>query len=195
MRDPNYRPANIEFDVASDGTNIPETFGEFESADEAAKFIGSTFIAINNGMTVARHMDIKEKTELRKEYSDVLENLLPAREMELIIATQEHNTAKDHMTDCKEVVNATITQVKSLATEVKRGLVDMSLDPLFTWRIPYRGRYYFYTYMDKQIKLCAIRDIPEYEKGDIWNAMATNDEIIETNFMNGKTEPQAGKKK
>jgi hypothetical protein len=33
MRDENYRPANIEFDVAHDGTPVPMTFGEFATAE------------------------------------------------------------------------------------------------------------------------------------------------------------------
>lgn len=61
MRDENYRPANIEFDVAPDGSNVPMTFGEFATAEEAAKFLGNNLTAINQAITVARHMDMKEK--------------------------------------------------------------------------------------------------------------------------------------
>jgi hypothetical protein len=68
MKDEFYRPAIIEFDVAHDGTNVPETFGEFETAEDASKFLGQNFTCVNQSLTVARHMDIKEKTDLRKEY-------------------------------------------------------------------------------------------------------------------------------
>lgn len=192
MRDLNYRPANIEFDVAHDGSNIPETFGEFASAEEAIKFMGGTFIAINHALTAARHMDIKEKTEIRRDYNDILENELPSKERELIAATQEYSSAKKKKEDCQELVNAALYEAKSLAYEVKRGLIDMQLDDIYTWRLPYKGRYYFFTYMDKQIKLCAIRDIPEYEKGDLWNAMADNEKVIEENFINVQTPTQEG---
>lgn len=195
MRDPNYRPAVIEFDVAHDGSNIPETFGEFATAEEAVKFMGGTFIAVNHALTVARHMDIKEKTEIRRDYNDILENELPSKERELVVASQEYNTAKKKKEDCQELVNAALYEAKSLAFEVKRGLVDVQLDDMFTWRLPYKGRYYFFTYMDKQLKLCAIRDIPELEKGELWNSMADNEKVIDTNSLDGKTEPQKGPKK
>ena len=67
-----------------------------------------------------------------------------------------------------------------LAAEVKRGLVDIRLDELFTYRVTYKGRYYYYTYMDKQLKLCLIRDIPEFEKSELWNSMAQNEEFIDS---------------
>jgi hypothetical protein len=196
MRDENYRPANIEFDVAHDGTNVPLTFGEFATADEAAKFLGNNLTAINQAITVARHMDIKEKTDIRREYNDLLENILPSKEKELSAATTVFNEAKRKMSDATEMVNATLSEAKALAKEVKRGLVDMQLDDMFTTRIPYRGRYYFFTYMDKQLKLCSIRDIPEHEKTEIWNVMAANEEFVDNNFgADVKVAAQVGEEK
>lgn len=193
MRNEDYRPANIEFDVALDGTNVPLTFGEYETADEAAKFIGSNFTAINQAITVGRHMDAKEKHELRHEYNDLLENILPSRESELSKAMTEYAAAKKKMTELQEMVNATVTEVKSLAYEVKRGLIDMRLDDLYTVRIPYKGRYYFYTYIDKQLKLCAIRDIPDNEKNELWNVMAANEEFIDNHFTKETAEIENAK--
>lgn len=192
MRDENYRPANIEFDVAHDGTNIPESFGEFDTAEDAAKFLGKNFTSINQAMTVARHMDQREKQEIRKEYTEILENKLPVYEREMSIAAAEFSDAKKKLADATEMVSATISEAKSLAKEVKRGLVDIRLDDLFTSRIPYKGRYYFFTYIDKRLKLCAIRDIPEHEKGEIWNSMAKNDEFIDNNFSDVENPTQEG---
>jgi len=192
MRDENYRPANIEFDVAHDGTNIPESFGEFETAEEAAKFLGKNFTSINQALTVARHMDQREKQDIRKEYTEILENKLPVYEREMSIAAAEFSDAKKKLSDATEMVSATISEAKSLAKEVKRGLVDIRLDDLFTSRIPYKGRYYFFTYIDKQLELCAIRDIPEHEKGEIWNSMAKNDEFIDNNFADVEAATQEG---
>jgi len=47
MKEENYRPATIEFDVAHDGSNVPESFGEFETAEAAMKFLGTNFTSIN----------------------------------------------------------------------------------------------------------------------------------------------------
>ncbi len=179
-----YRPANIEFNVAHDGTMMPETFGEFESAELCAKFVGSNLISINQGITVSRHMDAREKRELRECYNDVLENELPRLEKELSVAASELNDAKRKNSDAQSMVDAAIVETKALAQEVKRGLKPMNLDENYTHRVSYKGRYYFYTYMDKQLKLCKISDVPESEKGEIFSQMAENERFIEEKFGN-----------
>lgn len=199
-----YRPAYIEFDFAHDNSNMPESFGEFENAEQAAKFIGANLVSINQGKTVARHMDNFEKNEIRKEYNDILENITPTREKELSKATLEFNEAKRNLDIAKENVNAAINRVKALAIEVKRGTKEIKLDELFTSRVAYRGRYYFYTFIDGSLRLCDIRDIPESEKSEIWNQMAGNEQFIDDHFGidyevtkidfigNGTTESQEG---
>lgn len=179
MKDENYRPAVIEFDVAHDGSLAPETLGTFPTAEEAAKYIGKNLVVVNQALTVSRHMDNKEKNDLRREYSDILENILPVHAKDLSRAENQLAEAKKMQKAAEELYNGTVTSAKQLAAEVKRGLVDIKLDELFTYRVTYKGRYYYYTYMDKQLKLCLIRDIPEFEKSELWNSMAQNEEFID----------------
>lgn len=186
LKEENYRPANIEFDMAHDGSNMPESFGEFQTAEDVSKFLGNNLVSINHALTVARHMDFKEKTEIRQEYNDILENRLPIYEKELSAANQKLAEAKRVVANAQEMVNAATTEAKSLAIEVKRGVKDIKLDDNYTSRIAYRGRYYFYTYIDGKLQLCAIKDIPESEKSEIWNQMAGNETFIDDNF--GKKE-------
>jgi hypothetical protein len=162
--DQEYRPKVIEFVVEEDSTNMPESFGEFETADEAGKFIQGNLTAINHGLTVNRHMDAFEKKEIRKEYNDILENRLPVLERDHSLATSELNDAKKKEKNAAEMVRASENEAKILAREVKAGVKGINLDELFTFKIPYRGKHYFYTYMDGELKLCKIRDIPESER-------------------------------
>ena len=178
----NYRPKYIEFDFAHDNSDMPHSFGSFENAEEAAKFIGSNFVSINQSMTVIRHLDNFEKNEIRKQYSDVLENELPTKEKDLARANIELAQAKKELQIAIENVNAALNKVKALAIEVKHGVTDIKLDELYTYRIAYKSKYYFYTYIDAELRLCAIRDIPESEKGEIWNQLAGNEEFIDNHF-------------
>lgn len=194
MKDENYRPAVIEFDVAHDGSLAPETLGTFQTAEEAAKYIGKNLVVVNQALTVSRHMDNKEKNDLRREYSDILENILPVHAKDLSRAENQLAEAKKMQKAAEELYNGTVTSAKQLAAEVKRGLVDIRLDELFTYRVTYKGRYYYYTYMDKQLKLCLIRDIPEFEKSELWNSMAQNEEFIDSlaiNKMEEQTDQQS----
>ena len=149
----NYRPSYIEFTVSPDETPVPENLGKFDNADEAVLFMQKNFFSLNAGITVNRHMDNYEKNELRKKYNDILENLLPKFEQELRDAMQEYNAAKAVKENAIEQVNVYTNQAKATAVEVKRGLVEMRLDELFTWKIPYKGRYYFFTFIDNEIRL------------------------------------------
>jgi hypothetical protein len=175
----NYRPKVIEFNVAEDDSLMPGTFGEFETAEEANKFIGGNFVSTSQSMTVARHMDNVEKKLLREKYENVLENVLPINESKHTDLANELSELKRKEKDAAELVSATMTEVKGLSQEVKRGLREMNLDENYTSRIAYKNRFYFYTYIDKALTLCKIKDIPEHEKSEIFNDSAANEEFIE----------------
>lgn len=182
MKDEFYRPKHIEFNVTNDGTLVPGNLGNFEDAELAAKFMADRFTFINQKVTVSRHIDQKEKQMLRDEYIEIMENIIPVKEKELSVAENNLTQAKKEQKNALEAYNVTISEARNKANEAKRGIRDMDLDEKFTYRIAYKGRYYFFTYIDKEIKLCMIRDIPEYEKTEIWNQMAANEEYIEKAF-------------
>ena len=184
----NYRPMNIEFDVAHDGSEMPETFGEFLTDKDMLQFVNENFVAVPYSITVARHMDNYEKNQLRKEYNNILEDIMPAHEKRLANAHIQLEEAKKAFKDATELVNSEFTKSKELAREVKRGLVEMNLDEQFTYRMAFRGRYYIYTYIDKEFKLCKIKDIPESEKTEIWNSMTKNEEFVNLYFSRNAKE-------
>jgi ElaB/YqjD/DUF883 family membrane-anchored ribosome-binding protein len=186
-----YRPATIEFAVTIDETPVPENIGGFETADEALIFMQKNFFSTNQAITVNRFMDNFEKSELRKKYNEILENIMPVIEQLARDAVEEFNDAKKKKEDAIETVNVYTNQAKAIAVEVKRGLVDMQLDELFTWKLPYKGRYYFFTYIDKNIRLVKISDMTESEKTELFSQGKINEEI----FENGEASKKIGKKK
>lgn len=95
--------------------------------------------------------------------------------------------AKQTASAAAETVSATLTEVKALSAEVKRGLKEITLDENFTYKVAFKGRYYCYTYIDKQIRLVRIMDIPEHEKGEIFSSSAANELFIDEKY--GETKP------
>ena len=175
-----YRPANVEFEVANNSI-LPENLGTFKTADEANKALKDYFTVSSNA-TVFRFMDNFEKNEIRKEYAELLEVRIPLLERDLDKATSEFQRAKKNLAEATEAVNARLNETKALAMEVKRGVKEISLDEMFTHRIPFEGKYYFYTFIDNQLKLCKVSDIPSDEKADLFNAMNNNDSVITERF-------------
>lgn len=182
MKDEFYRPVNIEFDTTNDGSGVPDSLGEFSDYAEVINFLGNNFTSLNQPVTANRLMDTHEKVELRKEYTEILEDILPKFGSALSKAEVELSAAKENQKRALEAYNVTIQNVKDTASRIKRGLVEMNLDEKFTSRLAYKGRYYFFTFIDKQLKLCKIKDIPEFEKTEIWNQMSANEEFIDTKF-------------
>jgi hypothetical protein len=176
MTKEDYKPAWIEFNVADD--SVPQSLGEFEKIDDARKFINDNAVAIPISITAQRHMDAFEKRQIRESYQEVLEDTLPKLEREYSIALGKLNEAKRLEKEASEMMNAAITEAKLLAKQVKAGLVDMKLDELATFRIPYKDKYYFYTFIDNHLKLCAVRDIYESEKKELWTAGVDNSKLF-----------------
>ena len=191
MEKSNYRPAHIEFDVATDGSPVPEMLGTFETADEVILHMQKNFFSTNQSITVNRFMDNFEKSELRKHYNDILENMLPKFEQEARNAINAFNQAKTEKENAIGMVESYVNEAKATAVEVKRGLVDMQLDELFTWKLPYKGRFYFFTYIDKVVRLVKIKDMLDSEKEELFSQGKINEDV----FDNGQIEPQTGKKK
>lgn len=182
MKDDFYRPAHIEFNVAHDGSNVPEMLGKFETVEDMTKFVHSNLTAMNQRLMISRYLDNKEKRELQEQYSELLENIVPVYEKNLKDAELNLQLAKENLKDAQEWYNSEIAKVKELAGEKKRGLRDMELDDKFTFRVPYNGYYYFFTWIDKELRLCLIRSIPEMEKQDLYNSMAANEEFIDKEY-------------
>lgn len=116
-----YRPANIEFDV--DGGQMPMNLGfEFPTHQSAIQFMAKYLIGINSKLRSSRYIDNFEKSEIRKDYQELLEQKIPMLEREMIKAKSVFDEAKKDLADATEMVSAT---AKSLANEVRRGVREM----------------------------------------------------------------------
>ena len=181
LENEDYRPVNIEFEVASN--QIPENLGQFENEKELKDFVNENLVAINEKITAIRFIDATEKHELRTECLDLLENKLPFQKKDLQKAEIQLKQAKDLVSELKQAVEATSSEAENLAVQVKIGTKEMNLDDKFTWRVPYEDKFYYFTFLDKQLKLAKIKDIPEHEKRDIFNDQTKNsiffDSILE----------------
>ena len=110
MKIENYRPENVEFDVAHDGSPVPENLGIFESAELATEHMERTFSTTNQALTVNRFMDNFEKTEIRKKVTDILENRMPTLEQDLRDACEAYNIAKKEKEEAAGMVTAYVNE-------------------------------------------------------------------------------------
>src|SRR3990172_10534723 len=191
MQNEFYRPVNIEFKVTPDDSQVPTVFGNFKTADEAQKFMIDSLTFMNRQLTAIRYMDNIEKEMKRTEYRNTLEDILPVFEKDLIQAENNLSEAKKKQKDAMDAYNVTMNHAKELAYEVKKGTREMDLDEKYTYRIASKGKYFYFTYIDQQLKLCRIETIPEYEKTELWNQMASNESFFEA-INNGGIDQSTG---
>ncbi len=183
-----YLPINVEFDIEEQNL-VPNSLGTFKTLEEVSEFINDKkLVVINQALDVTRLMDNFEKSEIRREYENILENTLPEYERELAEKQAELERAKTAMKQAQENVNAQLNQARTLAAEVKRGVVLIKLDDVRTFRIPVRDKYYLYTFISNELKLCRTENIPEDEKQHVFNSSRNNEEIL----INGEIATQEG---
>ena len=170
----NYRPHLIEF--TAEASDVPKSLGEFESAEEAQKFISDNFVALNSKFTATRKLDDYEIDQLRNEYINELEVDLPELREHQTLADQQLDAAKSKEKNAKEAVNASLNKIQLISDEVREGTTEMNLDQAFTYELVNKGKRLYYTIMDGEIQLAGVRHIPEYEQEDLLSSSERNEQ-------------------
>lgn len=164
----NYIPSYPEFfkPEQTESFEMPEhLFQNIDNEKELIKAIKTEYETVqdSSAMTVARLLDDYEIRQLRLKQNEILEDNLPQYEE----ALQEAKEAQKH---AKDIIDAAMTHLKDLAAKVKDGTVDIELSPSKTFKIPKNGKYYFYSIINKQARLVAVKNIPEKELSKWYNA-------------------------
>lgn len=167
-----YRPDVIQFTAESSA--VPQTLGTFEFEEDARVFMSQNLLAVQTKLNAERNMDDHEISVLRDSYAEELEDILPQLREEHFKKQSDLEKAKTNEKEAKEMVNASLNKIQQLANEVNEGTTSIDLDPTNTWETIYAGKRYYYAFMDGEIKLAAVRDIPSYEMDDLISTSEKN---------------------
>lgn len=172
-----YTPDYIDFGIETN--EVPTILGEFETPEQAQSFINENFIYMHEKLETTRLMDEYEKETIRQEYINELEEKLPMYQKELLEKASAAEKAKNEEKEAKEIENASLAKVKLLSAEVKKGITEINLDAALTYRIPLNGNYYYYTFVNNVLTLAKIREIPDFERSEIFNSSERNKEYFD----------------
>jgi hypothetical protein len=167
-----YRPLTIDFTIKT--KEVPLSLGKFKTEKEARKFIAENTVSLQTDIQAERLMDEYEVDSYRERYSDELEQTLPELRIALFQAESDLEKAKEAVKQAKESKNASLNKIQQLADEVKRGIIDMDLDKSSTYEVSYNGKNYYYTYIDGELKLAKIQDVPSYRIDDLISTSEQN---------------------
>ena len=166
-----YRPAKIEF-VLTEAQK--EMFKDIlvvcknaKDSKEAIKVFNEKFNCLfPEGEVATRKYDDHEIQEIREEYCLKQENEVPKRKEELEITLEKIKAMKKK---AEEAYNSALLEIADLAARVKKGTCDFALPATETIRIALNGCYCFLSWVDGQMQLVKVEDIPEWDRGSLWS--------------------------
>ncbi|TDO68852.1 hypothetical protein EV143_11836 [Flavobacterium chryseum] len=174
----NYLPAVIEFTAKT--SDVPESLGTFETPEDVQKFMSENFIAMPKQIETNRLLDEYEKDHIRNDYMTELEENLPIYQNQHLERARETEIAKEAEKRAKETVSASFSKIEALSKEVKKGVTEMNLDPATTYEVALNGNYYYYTWLNGELKLAKIKKIPDHDLSDLFNSSERNKTFFES---------------
>ncbi|WP_372483312.1 hypothetical protein AB9J70_06370 [Elizabethkingia anophelis] len=184
------RPFEHNFSVSGNDDNLPENLGHFETIDDFQEHFAINTVSEHQKVTAVRHYTDEEILEFREEILRVAEDQLPEAKENFSQKDIEFKQAKEAKEIAGEVVGALQTKISDLAAEIKEGKTEIEVPANRTYRVPYKGKYYFYTWQDNgDCVLVKVKDVPEHEKAEIFNNTDKNNAFFD-NLKNGKNKRQ-----
>lgn len=169
MIEKDYEPQELEF-VLPDA--VVETFPlelEFEGCETEKDILNKVNEHFNamfpeNEKTM-RYMDGYEKDCIRKEYCQLVEEVLPEAEDSIVEAKNQAKMLKDN---AEGRLTAVRKQISDLAAKVSEGTVEKTLPSTKTWRIALSGYFLYYALLDGRVRLVKSEKVPPYDKSSLW---------------------------
>ena len=159
-----------EFPLALDFKDA-QTDEKLNSKRDIMRFIGRSFTAtFPDTEYVTRYMDNHEKSELRSEYCQLVENLLPERKRNLEEAIEE---AKRIKKEAEELYASTLQEINTMAAEVKLGTKEVKLKGSDTFCIALAGYYLTYTWNEK-MNVFVLAKATKVTSASLWSSDDNN---------------------
>ena len=158
-------PLELDFISAVEGEKL-------ETKRDVMKFIGRTLTAtFPETEYVTRVMDDQEKSAIRAEYCQLVENILPERKRQLEEALEE---AKRMKKEAEERYASALQEVATMAAEVKLGTVEQKLKGSETFTIALAGYYLTYTWNEERQVFVLAKGYEIEDTTDVWSSDENN---------------------
>lgn len=193
----NYIPSEPEF-ILPKTVSFPQVIFEgAKSMSDVRKHLAGAFITENiTSAKAERMLDAYEKTTIRANYGELIEDEQPKLEMTLAEAKAN---CKEIIKNAEDKLQSCITQIKDYAFQVKSGRKECDLPADSTVRIPVCGHWLYYAWINNAFRLCRVDKIPAWEADNLFANTETNKAAFKeilgidiTEAVNGETPTQEG---
>ena len=167
----NYRPEKIEFVLTEAQREMYKDVLTIckgaKSPEEAIKVFNEKFNSLfPEGELAVRKYDAHEIAEIREEYCLKQENEAPMRKDELETTLERIKAMKKKAEDA---YNSVLLEIADLAARVKKGTTDFALPATQTVRVALNGNFCFFAWVDDQMQLVKVEEIPEWDRNSLWS--------------------------
>ena len=172
----NYAPVEPDFKLPKNVSFPKVIFEGAKSMDDVRKHLSGKFIteSIVSGKAV-RFLDTYEKSSIRSNYSELLEDEQPKLEDEL---EKIEALAKSMVKDARDKLQSIQTQIRDLVYQVKKGEKEVDLPADTTIKMALMGYYLYYAWINKQFQLCKVEKIPSWDEQSLFANLETNKEAF-----------------
>lgn len=179
------------FSVSGNDDNLPLNLGEFKTIDDFQKYFALNTVSEHSKVSATRFYTDEEIQNFRGIILGVVEEELPEARQNLLEKEANLSIAKKEKEIAVETVGALQTKITDLANEIKGGKTTIDVASNRCYRVPYKGKYYFYAWQDNgDAVLVKVQEIPEHEKAEIFSSTNKNEEFFES-LKNGKDKRKA----
>lgn len=167
-----YAPQSPEFKLPKNISFPKAIFEGAKDMEEIRKHLSGKFIAESmTSVKAVRLLDDYELASLRANYSELMEDEQPKLEDKL---AEVEASCKAIIRDAREKLQATVTQIRDLVYQVKRGEKEVDLPGDATVRMALCGHYLYYAWVDGKFQLCRVDRIPSWDEQSLFANLETN---------------------
>lgn len=167
-----YAPQSPEFKLPKNSSFPKAIFEGAKDMEEIRKHLSGKFIAESmTSVKAVRLLDDYELASLRANYAELMEDEQPKLEDKL---AEVEASCKAIIREAREKLQATVTQIRDLVYQVKRGEKEVDLPGEATVRMALCGHYLYYAWIDGKFRLCRVDRIPSWDYQSLFANLETN---------------------
>jgi len=173
-------PFIYEFDIKGNEQGLPEALNNFQELEEFQKYFSRNTVSYHKKTKAIRFFTEEEIQNFREKITETAETLLFEAQKELLERQRALQEAKKREKSAQGVVDTIMQKISEMSFNIRSGKTEIDLPAYRTLQVPYGEKYYYYTWLDNgACVLSKVEDIPEEERGEIFNNMDKNNEFFE----------------
>lgn len=183
MKEQKYRSENAYYVIPDEYSTFPRelSFGG-ETEEKALKAAMERVIAEPTTTTVVRELDETEIINVRREYTDLLENVRPEEHQKLSDLLVEKARIEEKIKAQKEVLQSISQHVNDCIQTIKAGTTTEELDAARSFRLAVDGHYLHYTYSGGRFILAKVSRIDAANEDSIFIRQTANQQVFLQRF-------------